>query len=296
MIDFKIITFITVAKTKNFSKAAEILNITQPAVSQHIKNLEGYYNVKLFNNRRKAMELTEAGRLLYEYAVEINRLSKVAYKELKNRTFMIEKYHIGATMTIGGYILPRLLGIHKNDYPNIDIMLYVENTEGVINKLISGEIIIGVVEGPFDRTKFNFTKFKDDELILAVSPEHPFAKKDCVTIDMLLKDKLILREKGSGTRKVFENELLKNGYCMRDSMVYMEIGNINALVSLVESNLGCTIISREAIKESIKVGTLKEINIKDFKIYREFNFIYFNNDFAFVDDFINFCKKNENGV
>ncbi|MDD2401909.1 MAG: LysR family transcriptional regulator [Clostridia bacterium] len=294
MINFKIITFITVAKTKNFSKTAEILNITQPAVSQHIKNLEEYYNVKLLNNRRKAMELTEEGKLLYEYAVEMNRLSRTVEDALKNKTTIVKKYHIGATMTIGGYVLPRLLGIHKSNFENIDIMLYVKNTEGVINSLISGEIIMGVVEGPFDRAKFNFTKFKDDELILAVSPEHIFAKKDCVTIDMLLKDKLILREKGSGTRKIFENELLKIGYCLKDSMIYMEIGNINALVSLVESNLGCTIISREAIKESLKAGTLKEIKIKDFKVYREFNFIYFDNNVEFVDDFIDFCKKNDN--
>jgi DNA-binding transcriptional LysR family regulator len=289
MIDIRIVTFLTVAAVKNFSKTAEILHITQPAVSQHIKYLEENYNVKLFDKKKKPIALTEEGRLLHKYALDMYRLNRTAENEIRNSSAIVKKYHIGATMTIGGYVLPRIIGMHKRTFPNIDIMLYVDNTEGIIKRLIRGEIMMGVIEGPFDRRKFDFAKFKDDELILAVSPEHQFAMEKSVSIERILSDKLILREKGSGTRKIFENELVKNGFILKDEMIYMEIGNINALVSLVESNLGCTIISREAVKESLKAGTLIEIEISDLKIFREFNFIYFDDHDEFVEDYIKFC-------
>jgi DNA-binding transcriptional LysR family regulator len=289
MIDHRIKTFIMLVKTRSFSKTAESLNITQPAVSQHIKSLENEYDVSLLINRRKDMKLTSEGRILYEYAVEVNRISRVVEAKLKNKCDKTEKYHIGATMTIGGCVMPPILGLHKQKNPNIDIMLRVENTRGIIDELIKGEIDFGVVEGPFDKTKFKFEKFRDDELVLVSSPDHEFAKKDFVSVDMVLKSKLILREKGSGTRKILEDELIKNGYEFKDYMVYMEIGSINALVSLVESNIGCTIISREAVKDSLETGKLVEIPMDDFKIMREFNFIYFEES-QFLRSFIKFCK------
>ncbi|KYH34021.1 HTH-type transcriptional regulator CysL [Clostridium tepidiprofundi DSM 19306] len=293
MIDFKITTFLTVAKTKNFTRTADILHITQPAVSQHIKLLEHHYNVKLIYKNGRQMELTEEGKLLFNYALEMDRLSKMMESDIKNKSSIIKKYYIGATLTIGGYILPEIIGKHKSIYKNIDIMLYVENTESIMDKLFNGNISLGLVEGPFDRNKVKYTKLKDDELVLAVSKNHPFAQKCCVTIEDVLKERLILREKGSGTRKIFENALIKNGYCLENMNIYMEIGDITALISLVESNLGCTIISREAIRKSLMSGNLIEIPIKDFKILREFNFVYLEqHNLEFINNFIEFCKKN----
>ncbi len=290
MIDIKLVTFITVAKTKNLTRAADILRITQPAVSQHIKALEDYFNVKLLYKKGKQMEVTEEGQLLLKQALELNRLSKTIKTKLKNKSSIKRKYYVGATLTIGGYVLPKIIGEHKKNHQNIDIMLYVDNTETIIERLFNGDIILGLLEGPFDISKVNYKKFKDDELVLAVSPDHKFASKEYVTIDEVLSSKLILREQGSGTRKIFENELKKSGYKLDNMNVYMEIGDIRALISLVESNLGCTIISKEAIKSSIQANTLKIIPISNFKILREFNFVYLDRTCdSFIDEFIQFC-------
>lgn len=287
-------TFITVANTKNFTKAADLLNITQPAVSQHINGLEEYYQVKLFYKNGKSMDLTEEGIVLYKYALEMQRLSKIMKAALDNKTAIIKKYYVGATLTIGGYVLPKIIGEYRKFQENQDIILYVENTEAVMKRLFDGDIHLGVIEGPFDKGKVNYQKFKDDELVLAVSPFHDFAARASVTIEEVLKERLILREKGSGTRKVFEDRLIKEGYSLEDENIYMEIGNITALISLVESNLGCTIISQEAIKPSLQANTLKIVPIDNFQVMREFNFVYLQLDefqHQFIDEFIQFCKQ-----
>ncbi|MGF7060173.1 LysR family transcriptional regulator [Brassicibacter mesophilus] len=292
MLDTKILTFITVARTKNFTRTSEILNVTQPAVSQHIKALEEYYDVKLFYKKGKEMGLTEEGNLLYQYAIDMHRLDKKIKVQLKNKTSVIKKYNVGATLTIGGYVLPKIIGEHRKSYENTDIVLFVENTEIIMKQLNSGNIDIGVVEGPFDKTKVRYKKFKDDELVLVVSPNHCFAEKESVTVKEVLMSKLILRERGSGTRKVLEDKLLQEGHTIEDMNVYMEIGNITAIVSLVESGLGCTIISKEAVKMSVLNNKLRIVPIKDFKIIREFNFVYIDDmNMDFIDHFTKFCLK-----
>ena len=179
MIDLKLLTFITVAKTKNFTRAADILNITQPGVSQHIKALEEYYNAKLFYKKGKQMELTSEGMLLFSYAIEVDRMSKMIKYELDNKSSIINKYYVGATLTIGGYVLPKIIGQYRKKHENTDIILYVENTEAIIKRLYSGDIYLGVIEGPFNKSKVNYYKFRDDELVLAVSEAHPFVAKRC---------------------------------------------------------------------------------------------------------------------
>jgi len=193
-------------------------------------------------------------------------------------------------LTIGGYVLPELIAAYKKENRNIDIILQVGNTETILKKLYNGEIDLGVIEGPFDKTKVNYKKFKDDELVLVVSKDNWFSKREAVSIEEVLESKLILREKGSGTRKIFENYLNKAGYELKDANICMEIGDITAIISLVESNLGCTIISREAVKNSLQNKAIKVIPIKNFTMLREFNFTFLNDaDKDFIDDFINFC-------
>lgn len=292
MIDFKLITFLTVVKVGSFTRAANVLNITQPAISQHIKYLENYYDVKLFKNKNKNMELTEEGKVLFKYGKQVENISNIVHMKLKNS--INKKYLVGATLTIGGYVIPSIIGKYKKERNDIDVILKVENTDTIIKMLYKGEIELGVIEGRFDKEKIGYTEFKEDELILVVSPKHKFANKNFVTIEEVLGDKLILREYGSGTRQIFEENLFEIGITKDDYNIYMEIGNISAIVSLVKSNLGCTIISREAVKENIEDGSLKEIKIENFKMKREFNFIYlkYGNE-KFIKSFIEFCKKDD---
>ncbi|WP_346936396.1 LysR family transcriptional regulator [Clostridium sp.] len=292
MIDIKLETFITVVDTKNFTRAASILNMTQPAISHHIKLLEEYYNVKLLEKKNKNMELTEAGKILYKYALEIDKISKLAKKHLSNESSIIKRYNVGATLTIGGYVLPPIIGNYKMNNNNIDIILQVENTENIIQKLFSGEIILGVIEGPFDKSKVIYEKFKDDELVFASSKNHEIAKKKKITIEEILSEKLILREKGSGTRQIFEDYMAQQGFEPKNITPYMEIGDITAILSLVESGLGATVVSKEALNSTLMSKKFKALSIKNMKMKREFNFIYLkSSNMDFIKNFIEFCKN-----
>jgi len=292
MIDSKLITFINVAKLSSYTKTAELLNLTQPAVSQHIRQLEDYYKVKLILKKGRHIFLTEEGQILYKNAVKMEAEALVLERKIKNKSSVVKRYNIGATLTIGEYVLPKLLGEYKKKYNNIDIIMNVNNLEEVLKRLNEGEIDLGIVEGPFDKSRFITSKYKDDELVLVTSPENEFTCYDKVKLrDLIEMGKLILREKGSGTRLTFENKLVELGYNLQDLHAYMEIGNLGAIKSLVEENLGYSVISREAVKKEVSAGTLKIIPVADASFIREFNFVYLENSPAdFIEDFISFLK------
>lgn len=291
MMDDKLHTFLCVVQTLNFSKAAELLHITQPAVSQHIKALESHYGASLFTDRRKDMKVTGEGELLLAYATEMNRLQQSLVTQMQTLQEQNKRYRVGATMTIGGYVLPKILGQHKQAHPNIDIQLTVDNTETVIEQMIRGDLILGMVEGPFSQDRFKSVLYRKDEMVVAVAPEHPLAKKKMISLERLIAEPLILREQGSGTRLVFEKTLEEAGFESKDVNVHMEIGNIHALVSLVESNLGVTVISRDAIADSLKSGSLCEVSLSGMQIFRDYQFIYLDDRSSFIPDFILFCKN-----
>lgn len=290
--DIRLKTFITFAKIKSFTKASEILNITQPAVSQHIKFLEDYYGVTLIKKSGKTIKLTQEGKILYKNAIELDSIYRNIETEFRNKDNINKVYYLGASMTIGGYILPYILAEYKNCYKNIDILLQVNNTEEIIQKLLNRKIDLALIEGNFNKAKFKYSKYKDDELVLVVSYIHEFTKYKSINIDEILNGKLILREKGSGTREIFENKVIEMGYVLKDFKPYMELGSITAIKSLVQANLGYSIISKETVKKELESGKLKIIPIKGLKIFREFNFVYLkDSDEEFVKNFIGFCLK-----
>lgn len=292
MIDQKLNTFLTICKTNNFTKAAEILNLTQPAVSKHIKALENYYGTSLFKRKGRLLGLTEEGKILFEYARNLEVQTFLMEREIRNSLGVNKLYNIGATLTIGEYVLPYILGKYKLAAPNTDIIMQVQNTEFITKKLLNGEIDLGLVEGPFDKSKFQYKTLKGDELVFVVSPQSQFSQKSEIELDEILKSKLILREKGSGTRKVLEDKLASLSFNLAQLKPYMEIGSIGAIKSLVELNLGCTIISKEAVQKEISSGSLVSIPIKDIRIIRDFNFIYMKDSpNGFVDSFTEFSTR-----
>ncbi|OPJ54837.1 LysR family transcriptional regulator [Clostridium oryzae] len=292
MIDIRLLTFLTLAKNNSYTKTAEILRLTQPAISQHMKYLEDEYGVKLTKKYGRGFKLTEEGNILYRYAEEIEELYKKAENKLKNKTAIIKNYSLGATMTLGGYVLPSILSKYKKLHENINIQLQVNNTSEILEKLIAGKIDFALVEGTFNKNKFKFSKFKDDELILAVAPKHEFAKRSSVTMEEILNGHLILREEGSGTRKVFENRLAEIEYDLMTYKPYMEIGSITAIKALIKENIGYSVISKETVQLELKRGSIKYVPIKNFRILREFNFVYLYGD-DFINDFIKFCAAEQ---
>lgn len=289
MIDQRLITFLTICKTNNFTKAAELLNLTQPAVTKHIKSLEEYYGAPLFKRKGRFIDLTEEGKILLKHVKVMEAQTSLMERKIKNSFEVEKRYNIGATLTIGEYVLPYILGKYKQANPNTDIIMHVYNTEVITKKLLNGEIDLGLVEGPFDKSKFRFAILKDDELVFVVSPQNQFSNKSEVEFEEIFKSKLILREDGSGTRKVLEDKLVALGFNLNNLKPYMEIGSLGAIKSLVELNLGCTIISKAAIQKELVSGSLVVIPIKGVRITREFHFISLNESpKEFVDSFIEF--------
>jgi len=290
MIDSKFITFINVAKLKSYTRAAELLNLTQPAVTQHIKLLEDYYGVKLINRKGRQLFLTPEGELLLNYARELEANSLLFGRALKNKSSVIKRYNVGATLTIGEFVLPRLLGEYRRLHGNTDIIMQVYNSDEIIKRLLHGEFDLGITEGPFDKERFSYVKMQDDELVLVASPQDSLAENSAAELeDIVYGGRLILRERGSGTRVVFENKLAEMGYDISQIKVYMEIGSIGAIKSLVEEGLGYTVISKAAVMRELSAGTLVTVPIRNVRVMREFNFIYTDkNPEEFIDDFIGF--------
>ncbi len=293
MMDHRLLTFMTLARYGNYTRAAEHLNMTQPAVTQHVQYLENYYGVELVMRNRRKAELTAEGKLLLVTAQKVNALAIGVKRALENSAAVVKRYKVGATLTIGEYILPSILGAHKQAYPFTYISMIVQNTDTILEEIDSGDLDFGLVEGPFSHSKYEHHLLQEDELILVFAPQNSLAGKDEVELQDLLKEKLIVREEGSGTRTLFEEELLRCGYTLGDFDSVMEIGNLNAIRTLVLSNLGVTVISREAVRKELESKALCSIPIRGIDLAREFRFVYRNDSLArgFIKDFIGFCLE-----
>ncbi len=291
MIDVKIITFMNLSKHKSFTKTARVMNLTQPAVTQHIQWLENYYQVQLINRSQRKITLTEEGLLLLKYAEKMVTINNQVLNQLHNKSSIVKKYSIGCSLTIGEYVIPPLLLDYKMQYPNIEILMHVENTETILSKIASEEIILGCVEGVFDQKRFKSRQFMTDEIFLVGAGNSPLANRESISLDELEGLKLIMRESGSGTRKYFDTILKEKGFELDRLNIYMEIGNLNAIKYLVKANLGYTILSKGVMKQELESGELKIIPIENFEMKRDFSFVYLDADFErnFIDHFMDFC-------
>lgn len=272
ILDYRLNTFLTLCRVLNYTKTAEILHITQPAVTQHIKHLEKNYGVKLFNFSSKTLTLTREGKILYEFSLAM----KTSSDKVRNMISIKEEatsLKFGTTLTIGEYTMSSLLKDLLHRYPLIDISMQVNNTESLLLKLQKGTIDFAVLEGHFDKSKYGFSPFKKESFIGVCSPEHRFANRT-ITFDEILVENLILRENGSGTRNIFEQILYEMNFTLKSLDHFIEIGNMKIIKELVRANFGISFLYKESVKKELKNGILKEINIESFNIDREFNFVF----------------------
>lgn len=288
MIDFRLKTFLTLCKVLNYTKTAEILHITQPAVSQHIKYLEDSYNVKLFNYIGKNLELTEAGEILYNYTLAMKTSSdriKLILSSPQHGNYPIT---FGSTLTIGEYTMSNLLSKLLLDFPNINVTMKVGNTKVLLDKLRDGKIDFAILEGHFDKSEYNSIFFSQESFIGVCSPEHYFANQN-ISFQDIFNEPLILREKGSGTRDIFEQILYEHNITMKSFKHITQIGNINVIKELVKKNLGITFLYKEAVKAELANGSLVKINLKDFDVEREFNFVFLKDSLHYTE-YLHWCN------
>ncbi|WP_373844899.1 LysR family transcriptional regulator [Clostridium sp.] len=267
--------FVAVCDKMNMTKAAEGLFISQSAVSQAISELEAHYGVRLFERLSRKLYITLAGEKLLSYARYIIKLNMELESDMKT---LSEKgsIHIGASVTIGAYILPKLISKFEKVNSGTDIKVYEENTEKVEKMLLQDKIDMALVEGETNHTDIINRPFMEDELVLVCGNNHRFAKLEYVEPYEMEKEKFIIREKGSGTRKTFEDKMRENYLTWQISWT---CNNTDTIKIAVAEGLGVSVISRCSVTDEIALGTLCEIPVKGIKFKRQFKIIYHKNKY-----------------
>jgi LysR family transcriptional regulator, transcriptional activator of the cysJI operon len=294
MEDHKLKVFCTVAETKSFSKTSEIIHLTQPAVSLQIQALEEVYETKLFDRSSSTVTLTPAGEVLYKFAKEILHLYANVEKVIGEMTGLVKgSISIGASSTIGNYVLPALITDFKKTHPKIKVHMLVGNSKRVVELLNSGNVDLGLVEGEVTRQKMAIEKILSDELLLIVPSYHPWAKKKEISISELTKEPFIIREGGSGTRQMIEKFFALHGIAPQDMRISMVLGSTVAIKEAVENGLGVSIVSRWAARKEVKYGSLCLIRIKEQKMIREFSLVTNKGSVSShaVDEFLTYLKS-----
>jgi len=274
MADRRLHVFYTVARLLSFTKAAESLHMTQPAVTFQVRQLEEYFNTRLFDRTHNRISLTEAGEKVYEYAERIFQLYNELENSVRELTGDISGVLIlGASTTIAEYMLPSLLGDFKSKYPDVNIRLKVSNTDGIVSMVEHNVIDLGVVEAPVANKNLAVETCRTDRLVAIVPPAHPLAKHDKIPLSSILEYPYICREEGSGTREVILDYLKEAGLDSAELNIIMELGSLEALKGAVEAGIGISIVSRATLTKEIKLGTLAVIEL-DPPLERPFSFVH----------------------
>ena len=267
--------FITVADKKNFSKAAKALSLTQPAVSFQIQTLEQYYQTMLFDRVNRHVKLTAAGELLLDYAIHMNNLQAELERNMQQLTGHVKgELLIGASTTIGEYILPYVVGSFKQDYPDVNVTIQIMNTKEISSAVESKTFDLGIIEGPLEQSDvIEAHNFLEDELVLAIPSDHPFAKKESITLEELKELPYITREPGSGSRLIFEQALIDADIDIEDLNIVMELGSTTSIKSAIMGGLGVSTISKWAVQDLVKAGKVAALKVQGLTLKRSFHII-----------------------
>jgi LysR family transcriptional regulator, transcriptional activator of the cysJI operon len=269
--NFRLRVFRIVAKHLNFSRAAEELLLTQPAVTQQIKALEDELGVSLFDRGGGHIQLTPGGKALLPFAEQMKGLSEeaaqavaAAYGEQSG------ELAVGASQTIAQYLLPSLIATFRKSHPKVRVTAVTGNTDRMLEALVAGKIQLALIEGPERRNDLQIEPFMEDHMVLVVPTGHEWAG-ETVTAAMLSQEPLLMREFGSGSRRVIEQALAAKGLKAKDIHISMEFDSTEGLLSAVEAGLGVTFVSRLAVRNQLALGTLKLAYAKELKLARWFS-------------------------
>ncbi len=293
MEDHKLRVFCAVAETKSFSKASELIHLTQPAVSLQIQAMEELYETRLFDRSGNTINLTPAGEILYKRAKEILALYAEAERNISEITGAIKgSLSIGASSTIGNYLLPTIITAFKKKTPQVNVSLVVSNTKTITEKLNAGEIDIALVEGDVSKQRFTVETLISDEMVVIMSPAHPWAERRNIPAIELTKEPLVLREEGSGTRQVILKHLEDHGIKQDQLRIALIMGSTEAIKGAVEEGVGVSVVSGWAARKALKQGLLKATTFKDLKFHRNFSIISPKRNYSThtAKEFLNFLR------
>jgi DNA-binding transcriptional LysR family regulator len=296
MLDFRLKVFQSVAHNLSFTKASNELFITQPAISNHIKELESEYEVKLFNRIGNKISLTPAGNILLTYTdriVSLHNEIKFELSQLKGSTE--GTLRVGASSTITQYVIPAALAKFNKRFPEIKLSLINGNTEIIEKQLLKNEIDVGIVEGKPTNADIRYSPFLNDELLVFTSSQNTAIPNSVSNIE-LLKLPLVLRERGSGTLEIIENSLQQCQISPKQLNVLLFLGSTEAIKSFIKTGNGVGIVSRFAIQQELSNNIFRPINTPELEFRRQFYFISPQGPepVGLVKLFLNFVQKHYN--
>ncbi len=293
MADRRLQVFYTVAKQLSFTKAAEMLYMTQPAVTFQVKQLEEHFNTRLFERSHGRISLTPAGNLVMGYAERILALGSEMEARVAELTGQVSgPLMIGASTTIAEYQLPRILGEFKANYPEVQARLMVANSETIENKVAEHALDVGLIESAPHHPTLKVHACCDDELVMICSPDNPLAKKGVVKAKDLAVQPYVSREMGSGTREVVDQYFRDHGINLDDLHIEMELGSREAIKGAVQAGLGVAILSAATVSREVKLGELVAIPL-DPPLHRPLSLVFSPDKFRskLLDAFINFVEE-----
>jgi LysR family transcriptional regulator, transcriptional activator of the cysJI operon len=265
-------TFVTLVEVKNFTKTAELLMMSQPSVSLHIKNLEKEFQTQLFLRSPKYLKITPTGKILYDRAKQIITIYEQTKQDILEQHNIIRgELKIGASFTIGEYILPSLLMDLQKDYPELELQVIIGNTEEIIQSVRLFQVDIGLIEGQTNEKELSVHPFLQDELFIISSNDHKLANKDGVAISELQNQAWITREVGSGTREYLNHVIRSNGLKTKSLLT---ISSNQGIKETVINGMGLSLLSRSVIKRDVLHKNLSIIKLKNHSFTRTLSYVY----------------------
>jgi len=285
---------VAIGRESSVSRAAEALSMTQSATSMALAELEKQFNTRLFDRQGKRLQLNTEGRELLPRAMELLDRARELESLLEGKSGA-GSLRIGATLTIGNYLATLLIGDYMQQNPGSRVELAVQNTSAIIDQVAHFKLDLGLIEGHSHHPDLEITPWVDDELVIFAAPDHPLAHKQNLVLQNLAGENWILRERGSGTRQVFDAALRHQ---LSDMNVLLELEHTEAIKRAVESGLGIGCISRLALKDAFKRGSLVPLEIAGLDLTRQFNFVIHKQKFITtgISKFLELCNQVTRGA
>lgn len=296
MLNFRIHSFLEVYRLRSFSRAAEKLCLTQPAVSQHIKYLEEDFGRALFIVRGRDVLPTPEAEILYRYAETVEADARRT-RERITAEHSGYRFRFGATRTIGEFVLPACIAAWLAEHPQSEISMVVDNSEALFAALHAGSLDFVFIEGIFSRDDYNASTLVRDRMIPVCASGSRFASRSApsgpVDWSALFNETIIVREKGSGSRLLIEQALAADNLSLDSFRSVLEIGNIGAIKELVRRNIGISFLYERSVSEDLQRGILDSINLGNFNVSHDYSFVCLKNSVFESENeaFLNFCRS-----
>lgn len=290
MIDPKVLSLLKIYETGNFTKAAEQLSLTQPAVSKHIRMLEEELGVKLFVRSNNKLHITHEGELAVKYAKRMVSLTNNLREELNNQKRKISSLSVGITHTAESNASAEALAHYSTTHDNVKIKLITETMDNLCSMLKNFQLDLAIIEGRISDPSLKSLLLDTDCLVLAVSPTNPLAKQNSVTIEQLKKENMILRSSTSSTWNMFVSSLQSRNMHIEEFNVLMEIDNIATIKDLIRRNFGVSVLARSACMDEFNKKKIALLPIENLSMIREINLVY-HRDFEHQEILQNIVKS-----